>query len=517
MGDDRKVTELVEQSKLVFLREAVEDYKRRQGSYDLGTEFARTRRNRTAVVPGVIMAMLLLFSLGAVAVTFYIDQSVQLVELDFDEFEEVNLRQVLDAWLSVERQMEEAESAIEELTSERDARLRLAERTADRRIAIAGLTEISSDERADRVAEIESERDQVLAGISTDYGERISLLREERDDLLDRQDREFDEAEVEAALERQDLIEDQRRLFELEIADQREFYLERLSTLRNAYEQELASHDDYSEQQREVLTDQFEAEIARLRDEHEQEIEELTLRYNPDLSDSDIAALLEASLPESAANRSYRDVLGRAGALSEAAFLSLQNDLSELNAILDRLHEIPFENSVPDALDQLDARANAVVAEYERVSDRFADSYESLEGEMQVTIDRHEAQLRQRQEEMERRTGELASFEYAFGELIVDDRENGYVVDARDTGEIVVVIDEIRDIEDGTEAVVFREQAGYIADISFFLSDGRIRARAESVAAGESIRPFDRILIQLAGTEDPEIPTDREFEDENVE
>ena len=60
MDNEGKVTDLVEQSKLAFLREALEDFKREQAQYDLGREFANSRKNRSMLVPGVIIGVVLL-------------------------------------------------------------------------------------------------------------------------------------------------------------------------------------------------------------------------------------------------------------------------------------------------------------------------------------------------------------------------------------------------------------------------------------------------------------------------
>ena len=517
MDDDRKITELVEQSKLVFLREAVEEFRSKQRTYDLGTEFAKTRQNRTAVVPGVILAMLLVFSIGAVAMSFYIEQATATVELDFDEFEDISLREVLTSWLQVERSIEEAEASIDTLVDERDSRIRLAERTGERRIALLEVTNMDEATRQEEISRVESETEQLVAGIAGDYNERIEELENEIADLERRQEEEFDEQEVQAALERQDLLEDEGRLQRLEIQQQRAFFLDRLSQLHDVYEAELESHDDYSDELQATLIEQYENEITQLEEEHAAEIAELTLRYNPDMSDEGIAELIEASLPEVPSGRSYRQVLARTGAVSAGEYEDLQTMVSELGRIIGRLKEIPYENSVPDALEQIQARVGAVAGEYERVWDGLADSYEDLEtefaereeeleGELARTRQQHEEELAQTQADFEnelaQRTGELESFEYALGELIVEDRENGFVVDARDTSEIHVVLDRIRDVEDGSDGVIFRDPDGYIADISFYEREGRIRAKAEEIAEGRNIRPFDRILIQVGGIED---------------
>lgn len=496
MDNDRKVNELVEQSKQIFLREAIEEYKKRHEGYDLETEFAKTRKNRTILVPGVILAMLLVFLVGVFAVNFYNEKSTADVELDINEFRDINLREVLESWLQVENNIEETETNLDILVDERDSQIRLAERMEERQLALLEATEIEDDERSERIEEIESDTEELVAGIRDEYDPRIEELEEELSDLQRRKEEEFDPAKVEAALDRREVLEDEGRLQRLEFEQQKEFFLERLTELREAYEEELALHDEYSEELRETLISQHEEEMAQLE-------EELTLRYNPDISDKEIVELIETSPPEVPSGRSYRRVLDRTGTISETEYDALKKRQSEFDQIITRLQDVPYENSIPDALEHLEAREGAVAGEYDRIWNELADSYENLEDEFaqreQELEEKLESSEARFEEKLANRSGELESFEYALREFIVEDRENGFVVDARDETEIHVVIDRIYDIEDGTRGVVFREQEGYVAVISFYEQNDRIRAEVEHVAEGRRIRPFDRILVQIGG------------------
>ncbi|MFW6368140.1 MAG: hypothetical protein ACOCZ9_00250 [Spirochaetota bacterium] len=563
MGDDREITRLVEESKMVFLREAMEDYRSKQTEYDLEAEFAKTRRNRTLVVPLVIISMVLVFAVAGVATAVYTDRGIETVELDVEEFEDVTLRDVLDSWLLVERRIEDIETRIGVLENERDIALRMVERSLERSIDLVNARDIGEDELENRVAEVESEHEQELSAIRDEYQDQIGELEDELSELERRREEEFDEDEVEAALDRQDLVDDQERLFELEKERLEEFYQERISELRSAYDQDLENHDEFSADLREALVERYEQEIADLEDAHEEEIEELILKYNPELSEGDIAALLDEDVPETGELLGHGELFGDTGAVSEGELEDLRGELSSLSEILGWLRDIPFENSVPNALEHLDARSDAVANEYERMLVALTDSYDALEEEriaienelrerleereaelldrieqvereaeeeLAALTDRYEAleeektaveeelrgRLEQREEEMSERIAEVESeyeeelaanseavdsYEYALETLLTDDSESGFVIDARSSSEIRVALNPIQDVEEGMDAIVFREPDMFIADIEFYEQDGRLWAEETNVADGRSIRPFDRILVRVPGSE----------------
>lgn len=499
MEDDREVKDLVQQSKQLFLREAFEEYRRSHETYNLEEEFAKTERNRTLVVPGIVVGVILFFAAAAVGTNFYIDRTTEGVQIGEAEFADVSLREVLNSWLQLEQDLEKTRNNIEHIEEEREIHLRLAERAGERRIEILEITEMDEEERSARIAEVEDETEQRISELSERYDEQKEELQAHAEDLEQRQEEEFDESKLLAALERDELVDNEQRLLRLEMEELQEFYENRLETLQEAYESELAEYDEDAQQMREVLTQQYEEQIDSLEEEHEEALEELTERYNPDMSDEDIAELLEAPVPDVKSSGSYTDVLAQTGALSSSDYEELRGELSEIHTLIKRLKEIPFENSVPEVLEQLEARTAAVAKEYEQVWTDLSESYEALSNDYAELEGEAETAQQRFEERLKRRTARIDSFEHAFSELIVSDREDGFVVDARDPSSIVVFFDRIQDVDEDTKGVIFREREGFIADVSFEIKDGRIRASAENIAKDHSIKPFDRILLQLSG------------------
>ncbi len=529
MDNDGKVTDLVEQSKSVFLSDAVQDFRRRQSQYDLDAEFAKTRKNRTFVVPGVIIAMVLLFTSVAFAVNVVIERSSQIEEIVSGDFEQINLRDVLQAWLRTENRLEEIEDQIGRLEQERDERLELADQRAerDRRLARlradAGMAVLGVELTRTQQA-LQTERQQ----IRLEYTGELESLADEREQILLRREQEFDQVQVNAALARRGILDDQRRLFDLELERQQEFLTERIASLRTAYQEELGAFGEHRDQVEFTLRQQFAREIAQLVAEHEAELEELFLLYNPDFSDEEIARLLEAPFfdePAGSESEDFERALLEQGVLRQAELTELRNVMDELFEIVERLRDVPYENSVPDALDQILSRSQTLVAGLNRAGSDLARSFEesvdTLTTERDTASSELETVRRQLTEtrrelsevrtaaeeriasETEQLRARLSQFEHAFSELIQDDREDGYVVDPRDAQQIHIYLDPSRDVDEGVRAFVFRDPEGLIGTVEFFETARGFRARLLDLADNRSIRPFDRVLLDIAGRTDP--------------
>jgi hypothetical protein len=537
MDNDRKVTDLVEQSKSVFLSEAVQDFKRNQAQYDLGAEFAKTRKNRTLIVPGVIIAMILVFTTLAFVLNFTIDRQSQIVEVGASGFDQVNLRDVLQAWLRTEQRLTEIDRERAQLEQERDERLELLRGRTERSRQLARLrSEAGLLLIGPELARINRNFETSAQQLRLEYTGRLEALASERSEILERRENEFDAEQVEAALARQEILDDQRRLFDLELEQQREFLNSRISTLRDAYQSELEAFTEHRDLVERTLRQQFTEEIARLVAEHEAEIEALVARYNPDFGDEDVADLLDAPLsddsPEnSGGEEAFERALVSQGVITEDEVAAVRASVGELYAIVARLQEVPYENSVPQALDQIASRSRLLVADLNRLGAELTQSFENeveAVAEQRDAVDRNLQQTRQdlsavqgqladvrgelarveseADDRIARETDQLrqqlAQFEHAFGQLIQDDREDGYVVDPRNPDRIHVYLDPSRDIEAGVEAFVFREPEGLIGMVELFETDLGFRARLLSVADNRSIRPFDRVLLDIAGQTD---------------
>ncbi|MFW6253252.1 MAG: hypothetical protein ACOC4F_04905, partial [bacterium] len=459
--------------------------------------------------------------------------TVRSSEFGSSGFDQVNLRDILQAWLRTEQRLTEIDRERAQLERERDERIELLSERAERDRELARLrSDAGLLLLGPELTRINRRFDSESRAIRLEYSDRLETLASERSDLLERRENEFDPEQVEAALARREILDDQRRLFDLELEQQREFLSSRLSTVREAYQSELeafAEHRDLVE-----LT---------LRQQFAQEIEELVARYNPDFGDEDVAALLEAPLADDDAEDSgssdetFGQALVSQGVVSEGEVADVRTSVDDLYAIVARLQEVPYENSVPRALDQIASRTRVLVEGLNRLGSELTQAYESDMRELSEqrdAVDRTLQETRQDLSSVQQQLAEvreelaqvesavddriaretdqlrrqLAQFEHAFGELIQEDREDGYIVDPRNPDRIQLYLDPSRDIESGVEAFVFREPEGLIGMVELFETDRGFRARLLSVTDDRSVRPFDRVLLDIAGQNDAAIGSD---------
>lgn len=85
VSKSRQTTDLVERSKLAFLRETVRKYGGKQDQYDLEHEFARTRQNRSRVVPFMLAGLITVCTIAVIGVTWFIQSRSRDITIEVED------------------------------------------------------------------------------------------------------------------------------------------------------------------------------------------------------------------------------------------------------------------------------------------------------------------------------------------------------------------------------------------------------------------------------------------------
>jgi len=493
MDNEREVKHLVEKSKMLFLQEIIEDFRRRQSQYDLGTEFAKTKKNKTILVPAVVGVLVLFFALSAVAITWYIEEMTSDITVSIDEFADVNLRELLDSARRLEAEMESVQRQRVELARRRDREIAQVETQAERDIDLLATRDISPQQRSQQTAQIRATEESRIEEIQAQYAGELDEL-DLQIEAITVQAAQYDARQVEQARDREAQLDSQRRLFELEMQEQAGEYEQRIEQLRVEHEQQVAELENHAVNLEEAL-----------RAAHQREINSLILRYNPRFEGGDVADVLSRQPSvESFADVSlteYSRFLADEGILSEAEFSELVQDLNEFRVLVGALRQVPYRNRVPDVLGGIESRAAAVIERYERLRSGFANSVairdeQIAEHEQELAAER--ARFRVALAEQRESFGvETERYLFAMEALTSDNRENGYIVDARDGDEIYVFMDRLHELEIGGQGYVFRRDDELLAVIEFTGAGSPARARLVELYVDSGLRPFDRVLLQL--------------------
>jgi len=203
----------------------------------------------------------------------------------------------------------------------------------------------------------------------------------------------------------------------------------------------------------------------------------LILKYNPVFKDEDLNSILEISAgskrPANFSLRKYDDLLTSEQVYSKNTFFDLQKKVYSQFLLLDRLHKVAYTNSIPGALRHIDAFSYSIIVQYDLLWGRMTDVIR-LKNDI---IRRHKLALRY------------------FSKAT---REHGYIVNAENTNNIFIVLNENYPVRQGETGYVIRGDKEKIATLSFFTHREGMRAKIIKVhGKGQQLKPFDKILLQL--------------------
>ncbi|MDA3947949.1 MAG: hypothetical protein PF508_01880 [Spirochaeta sp.] len=496
MDDERKMsdekrkpgTELVERSKMVFLREIVEEFQEKQAQYDLQAEFAKTKKNRSYMVPGVILGLIVVFSLVVVAVTQYIQTSSRSIQVNIDDFADVNLRDVLDEAQRLQNELEAVQRELRQTETELADAIERVERERDRAVQLLEDRNLSVAQRNARRQELEAQAASEIESLQAEYQPRIATLQEEIEQLQE-QIAQYDSRQLEQAREQEEVLNNQQQIAELEKQQIREQYEAEIERLTATYESEIAGLEQFQEDFERQIRQSHANEIAALQRQHRQALNEMFARYNPQFTEGSLLGLLDRELPTpddpAAAIAPYSPLLGAEGVANRTEYATLQQRYEELLSIIARLGEIPYEGSVAPAIGQLEQRSYDLIRRYERLWTGLRDS----------VIDR-DTIIAARNNTIDEQRAELDQLLFALEELTRFNGETGYILDPRNPDEIVVYVSRIRTVREGALGYVFRRDDEFIGSVRFVRRDGRMVAELVETVGEMDLRPFDKILVE---------------------
>ncbi len=132
---------------------------------------------------------------------------------------------------------------------------------------------------------------------------------------------------------------------------------------------------------------------------------------------------------------------------------------------------MPYKNSVPPALRAIDGLSGSIIRDYENLWGNLAQALQTRD------------QL-------------LKKYDYLFDFVLSAKKENGLVLDPRDSGAILVRMNRSLKIEDGQSASVYNG-ARYVGKVRLYRDpQGNFRARVVSLADRKAvIQPTNRVML----------------------
>jgi hypothetical protein len=434
-------------------------------SYDLVSEYRKTKANRQPIIPIVIVVITVVVLGVSLLITRVIDTQSRKVAVDIQSFEDLNLQDLLDM---AKRNMDDLDKASLELATLQSSLRTDLNKIADQKradLALADAMKLDPEALAKRHRDIEGDASAKIKAANEKYGPQIKT-KEQEVSALQSKIAAYDSGSLEKARKQQAELDNQRQVFEHEQQQLKDFYEKRIAELQASLEAEKAENERRQK-----------AMIA-----------ELTSRYNPTWTEERALALAAAgeAAKSRPANPKFPAEAPRGSPIATDAIRSTATRYDDLRYLIGRLRGVQYLNSVPGTLAAMD----------EAGADLAADFTSLLQTVSTNAVTRDQRILRLESALVETRSS-VDSYDYALAGYASFASESGIIIDPREKTRVVVYIDPLYHISgEGAAAWVFRADDEPIAELTLRREGEKTFASVDRIEEGQEIRPFDRILIK---------------------
>ena len=179
MGNDNKINQNDQRHKevLLFLNDELNRLQtvNSSNSYDLEKEYAKTKKNKSLFSTLLLTGSMLVVFLLAWGITAYINSKNQEITVNLEEFEGLNVKNLLDSVSKVQTNYDNAMKNRTNIISDRDLALKNAEEKRERELfLIESLSLDDKDEIESRQAAVLEEYEESVARIKQVYDPQIA-------------------------------------------------------------------------------------------------------------------------------------------------------------------------------------------------------------------------------------------------------------------------------------------------------------------------------------------------------
>lgn len=321
-------------SKEHFLAGEILDAEAHPRLYSLEAEFRDSAANRDYKFYVVIATFLILLVGATFFITRYIERQYHREDVNITEYQDMNLKELLDTARTEEQKLSLAQKALIKMRAERDQELgRIRQLAAQKREQILSGSESTTAKQ------------RLVEANKTQEAEELRKTQERFSASLQQKQKEVSDLQLAVNKSKSKVAEGVSR------AESTLNNFDRLHRLR----------------------------MAKQKAYYENRIEETILRYNPHFRDRKLRQLTARAprqRPRPPSVGGYHSAMVHGG-ISRASFGGTQSDVSDLFRLMNRLERIPFRNSTAPAVRASHANAVSVINDYERIRLRLAGAVSS--------------------------------------------------------------------------------------------------------------------------------------------
>ena len=472
MDDDFKINISKPEVKLFLGDQVCPSDLSSSNTYDLESEFAKTKRNKSNTVVVTLIITAVCIGLLSFFVSVYIKKQNEKVAVNVEAFDDLNLRQLLDSVSRIQNELNLALTEKSKIDATYKSEVEKAEQTRDSDIYVLDSMKLSKADYNTRKAEIIGRCKNTVEDLEEKYAKDSAAIDSKITDLTN-QLTALDSANLERAQQQQAELDSQRQVYELE-----------KNQLVTEYESMISN---LNAQMQEVRETSFE--------ERKKAVDTITAKYRAEINALDPIIRDEtANSYVSAANKDFANeeqpdfstILMNETLSEKTKFLldSLQQKYNNYNYISAFVTGLPQENSIPS------------------FSRAMQDLTNSMGNDMELLVEELIAVRSNAQDEALNLKKLVDAYNFYLDTQLKSAGDAGYILDTRNPQKIVVYLSPLYSADvDNTKAFIFRKADEYIGSVVLVKEAVNFVAVPDSDYVGSLIQPGDRIMIDMSNTQ----------------
>ena len=442
MDNDNEINQ-IHKEVMLFLGDELERIHQKSSdqSYDIEKEYAKSRKNHSPFSALTLIACFLLVFGIAFFMTRIISSNNEEITVSLDEFEDLNLKNLLNTVTAAQNNYENAVKKRAAIEGDMTVKLRAAEDTRTNDIFVVDSMHLRSKKVYNqRIAEVEEKYSAAIAAVHEEYDAQLVQADREVEEykkLL----AEFDAAKIESAKEKEKAIDSERRVKELE-----------QKKIKDQYDARIAELNQKLLDTQKRNTQDIRSAISSVSQQYQSEIDKL----DPVIKDTVAKDIFARTSAMHVTDFNGASALTTRGINSEkvsSAMETYQTLFDQYNYLDKTVASIPQKNSIPSYVAASHKLVNSMGAAYINTTVSFYKENVELNGKINELNGKVKSLTEEIEGQHERQEQELS----AQKSFYIDTMENLMVV--AKTSAIILVAEDYENI-----SVYVAGKARYLID-----------------------------------------------------
>lgn len=241
MDDDKEITgDPIAQTKQYFLSDDLLVGDPKVNQYSLAGEFARSRKNRNALVYILVLVYIATLGIGAFVLINNENSKNNKLNVNISDFKQLNLTELLDTKKQADQKISDLQKELENLQLELQNETTKVNQNSLTESQILRLKNLSPEEQKKAIAELKKNQTAKITQLTDEYNQKIKLKEKE---LAEYQKTAATENEqlTQAVKQNQDILSQYQNTAEFRLQKQKEEYEAQLGKLRSNHQEEMAA------------------------------------------------------------------------------------------------------------------------------------------------------------------------------------------------------------------------------------------------------------------------------------